>query len=113
MINMLKGFVAGLVMGWVLLLLLAWNRHIVRTPEGHLLVPRGAGGFEDIYVDVRDWGPIDYLRNQDFTEALARHGYEGAKKSAQVKVDEVLDQAEQKVDAAKKKINDLLGRSEK
>lgn len=112
MLNTLKGFVTGLVAGCLFLILLVYNRHIVRTTEGTMLVPRGEGGFHHIYVDVREWGALDfmYAPNRPLTEALARHGYEGAKKSAQEKVDAALEQVEGKMDEAKKKLDGFLGR---
>jgi hypothetical protein len=52
----------------------ALQYHIVRSPQGMHVVPRGSAGLGDIYADVRDWSLDDWQRHPDLIQDLVRDG---------------------------------------
>ncbi|MEX0717706.1 MAG: hypothetical protein WD066_14020 [Planctomycetaceae bacterium] len=52
----------------------ALQYHLVRTDDGFFVVPKRDVALTEIYVDVRDWSPLDWERRPALVEALIRHG---------------------------------------
>ncbi|MEX0701891.1 MAG: hypothetical protein WD069_07325 [Planctomycetales bacterium] len=48
--------------------------HLVRADEGFLVVPKRNAAFSEIYVDVREWSPLEWERHPALVEGLVRHG---------------------------------------
>lgn len=69
----LPTFIFGMVVGGVLLYL-ALNYHLVRANDGMHLVPKVSATLADTYVDVRMYGPSDFLNHQQVVQALMKSG---------------------------------------
>ena len=48
------------------------NYHLVRAEDGVHLVPKVASSFDQIYVDVRKFGPMDWSEHRGLAVALVR-----------------------------------------
>ncbi|RJP31382.1 MAG: hypothetical protein C4527_07995 [Candidatus Omnitrophota bacterium] len=56
----------------------AWftgNYVIVRTDEEFLTLPKEKFEFSTIYVDVREWGLLEYIDHPNILKGLVRRGY--------------------------------------
>jgi hypothetical protein len=49
--------------------------HIVRTRDGFTCVPKQKTSLADTYVDVREWGPTDWMRHPDLASSLSQNGH--------------------------------------
>lgn len=52
----------------------AMTRHVVRTPEEVLLVPRVESGLHDTYCDIREWKLGEWREHPGLVRALVEHG---------------------------------------
>lgn len=64
-------FVAGFVLG-IAALLTVQKYHIVRADDGLHFVSRVSAGYDDIYVDIREFGVTDWDRHQSVAMAIMR-----------------------------------------
>ena len=62
-----------IVLGSITLLL---NIHIVKTDKEIVTLWKDKLTFEDTFVDVRDWGPLDYVRHPGISKGLMKKGYD-------------------------------------
>ena len=46
--------------------------HVVRAEDGVHLVPKTSSSFEEIYVDVREFGPTDWTEHTDLAIAMVK-----------------------------------------
>jgi hypothetical protein len=76
-------FVGGFIAGIAALLVVQQN-HIVRADEGFHLVPRVSAGYDDIYVDIREFGFDDWNDHQGLSMALVKSEKEDLLKDAAV-----------------------------
>lgn len=76
-------FVGGFIAGVVALLVVQQN-HIVRADEGLHLVPRVTAGYEDIYVDIREFQLTDWRDHEALAMALVRNDKEDLLKESAV-----------------------------
>jgi hypothetical protein len=116
MLKCIKGFLAGvlvtgLVLGWF-----AYTHMVVRTADGHRVVAKLSSSFQRFYVDVREWGVLDYVRNRDVSDALAQDGWDHAKDAlkdaagkAEQSLQEAAGKAEQSLQDAKARLKEKLG----
>ncbi len=94
--KLVMGFLAGVLVTVLTLTWFAHSRLVVRTSEGWRVVPKVSGDFQRFYVDVRQWGILEYTRNRDVSEALARDGWAQAKvamQDAATKAGQALEEA--------------------
>lgn len=94
--NAVIGFLAGVLVAAVALTWFGHSRLVVRTSEGWRVVPKVSGDFQRFYVDVRQWGILEYTRNRDVSEALAQDGWAQAKvamQDAATKAGQALEEA--------------------
>lgn len=45
---------------------------VIQTDSGLHIVQKDEWGFDKAWVDTRDWGAMDYLKNTDITQKLAK-----------------------------------------
>jgi hypothetical protein len=102
------GFLAGVLVTVLTLIWFAHSRLVVRTAEGWRVVPKVSGDFHRIYVDVRQWGILEYTRNRDVSEALARDGWAQAKDAMK----DAAAQATQALEEAGAKLKETLSSGE-
>jgi len=81
-------------LGWF-----SYTRHVVRDEDGLRVVRKTKGSFQDIYVDVREWGAFDYLQHEDVRDALAR-----------AEAEEVKEKLRETGEKVKQKIDEVLGK---
>lgn len=74
-------FLTGAAMGAVAVYLVL-NNHLVRARDGWHLVPKVDARLADTYVDIREFGPRDWLDHPDLFAALTREGQEQLFESA-------------------------------
>jgi len=67
----LSTFIFGMVAGG-LLIYAALNYHLIHTQSGIHLVPKVESKLASTYVDVRHYGPADWLAHEDIAMALVR-----------------------------------------
>ena len=73
------GFVAGIVA-----LLVVQQYHIVRADEGLHLVPRVSAGYDDIFVDIREFQVNDWSEHESLAMAMVKNGKEDLLKDSAV-----------------------------
>lgn len=61
----------------------AYTHHVVRSSDGLKIVRKSPGSLDKIYVDMRNWGAVDYIANRDVVLALARAGYQQSREQAE------------------------------
>lgn len=61
---------AGLVFG-------SLKYHAVRAADGVHVVPKISASFEDAYVDIREFGPLDWDSHRTLAAALVKDDKEG------------------------------------
>ena len=64
-------FLAGVAAG-VVLLYTVLNFHLIRARDGLHLVPKTDAQLADTYVDIREFGPRQWLEHPDVVLALQR-----------------------------------------
>ena len=77
MFRMIKKWIIGVIL-LAIISLAAWfagNYVIVRTDEEILTLPKEKFEFSTIYVDVREWGLLEYINHPDILKGLVRRGY--------------------------------------
>jgi len=67
----LSTFIFGMVAGG-LLIYAALNFHLIHTRNGIHLVPKLESKLAATYVDVRNYGPADWLAHEDVAMALVK-----------------------------------------
>lgn len=75
----LGGFIAGIVA-----LLIVQQYHIVRAEEGLHLVPRVSAGYDDIYVDIREFKLTDWRDHEQLAMAMVKNDKEHLLKDSAV-----------------------------
>jgi hypothetical protein len=65
----LSTFILGIIVGGALVLF-GQRYHVLRTDHGLDSVPKLASGFNDTYVDVRNFHKSDWDRHKDLTAAI-------------------------------------------
>ncbi|HCF60320.1 MAG TPA: hypothetical protein DFS52_20265 [Myxococcales bacterium] len=86
----------------------ALNYHFIRTSKKLVIERKAEMGFKDTFVDTREWGPIDYLKNPGVANVLARGGLKdllGDSKDASKKAEK---EAKRLIDEGQKAIGDAL-----
>jgi len=73
------GFIAGIAA-----LLVVQQYHIVRAEQGFHFVPRVSAGYDDIYVDIREFGFTDWKDHQGLSMALVKSNKEDLLKASAV-----------------------------
>ena len=76
-------FIGGVIAG-VVGLLVVQQYHIVRNDEGVHLVPRVSAGYDDIYVDIREFDFADWQDHEAVAMALVKSEKEDLVNSAAV-----------------------------
>ena len=66
-------FLGGLATG-ILLMMLSYEYHFVRSGEGFLVVPKTQSALKNIYVDIRGWSLEDWGDHPDVARALIQDG---------------------------------------
>ena len=51
------------------------NHLVIHTRDGMYLSPKQEYSLESVYVDTRQWNALDFLRHDDISTILLRHGY--------------------------------------
>lgn len=69
--NRLGSFLLGVAMGAVGVAL-AMHYHLVRADDGMHLVPKLSRGFQEPYVDIRDFSPADWRDHSHVAAAILR-----------------------------------------
>jgi len=64
-------FVLGMIVG-AGLLLAALNYHLIRAADGLHLIPKVETTLTATYVDIRNFGPADWVRQSRIAEALVK-----------------------------------------
>ena len=67
----LSTFIFGMVVGG-LLIYTALNYHLIHTQSGVHLVPKIESKLAATYVDVRNYGPVDWLEHEEIAMAIVR-----------------------------------------
>jgi hypothetical protein len=80
---------AGLVYG-------ALTYHVLRTESGFEFIPKAQAGFQETYLDVRQFGVSNWTEHQQVAQAVIKAGKEdllkdSARNSFQRGVDNLLD----------------------
>ncbi len=65
----LSTFILGIIVGGALVLF-GQRYHVLRTDHGLDSVPKLASGFNDTYVDVRNFHKSDWERHKDLAAAI-------------------------------------------
>ena len=52
--------------------------HFIRTPKRLVIARKARLSFQDVFVDVRGWGVVDYVKNPGLAAILARNGVAAA-----------------------------------
>ena len=63
----------GMLLGG-LLMFSALKYHVVRASDGIHFVPKMSSGFEDVYVDVRQFGVTEWEQHRPLAVAMVRAG---------------------------------------
>ena len=64
-------FLVGVVVGAVAVFG-SLKYHVVRTEDGVHLVAKTTSNFGEIYVDVREFGPMDWTEHKDLAVAMVK-----------------------------------------
>jgi hypothetical protein len=81
----------GAVIGGMLIYFVL-NNHIIRAKDGLHLVPKVDAQLADTYVDIRQFGPRDWVNHPDLFAALTRSDQDELLQSAtESTVDNALD----------------------
>ncbi len=104
MLKTVKWFALGLVVAAFAVGYFAYTRHIVRTEDGTRIVKKTDNTFEHIYVDSREWGPLDHL-SHPAAKALRADDLQRAKDAAKEAYDDARDQVKKGLDDASKQID--------
>lgn len=69
----LSTFIMGMITGG-LLFWGALSYHVIQAPDGMHLIPKSQSTLTDTYVDIRNFGPADWLNHADVAQALQAAG---------------------------------------
>ena len=97
-----------ILLGFGLALLAVWyagTHTLIRTKSDTFWAPSADVGFDEWYVDTRDWGPLEYLENRGITRILIDRGYEDALESAQKTQQEFRDNLDRELKGLSEKLN--------
>jgi hypothetical protein len=83
---------------------------LVRTEKEYVFVQKEKMGFENNYVDIRNWTIFDYLNHQEITQALIEKGYQDIKtklenSGGKAKIDETVQKAGDALKSLSDKLN--------
>ncbi|QDS98059.1 hypothetical protein [Adhaeretor mobilis] len=68
-------FITGMLVGGALVYM-ALHYHLVRATDGMHLVPKAESSIASTYVDIRSFGPRDWLDHPNLAAAMMKSGQE-------------------------------------
>lgn len=101
MLKTVKWFVLGIVVCAAVALWFCGTRHVVRSEQGLRVVKKAGFSFEYIYVDQREWGPLDYL-SHPVAKAILAEELEASRDAAKQAVEDARREINQGIEEVKK-----------
>jgi hypothetical protein len=104
MLNAIKGFLLGFVVGCLSLTAAAYTHHVVRTADGIKVVRKSTGSLDKIFVDTRNWGAVELITNRDVVAALTRAGYDQSRQQVEQALKDGRQALERSLDDARREL---------
>ena len=78
---------------------------LIRTQDDFFWASHPEFTFEQCYLDVREWGPSDFLANPEITRVLVEHGYDQTLESAKKAGKEVKEEIQRGLEDLSKRLD--------